>query len=77
MDRTRNNKKVTEIEITENHARLPALLSEPSYLEYASQYLGKRVPANAKKNKSSKRAFVRYILGTTISEDFENEPHLR
>ena len=78
MDRTCNNKKEKEIEITENCARLPALMSEPSCSESASQYLGKRVTANTKENnKSSMRAFASFIVGTTKSGDFETETHLR
>ena len=77
MDRTRNNKKVKEIEITENCAHLPALIPEPSYSESASLYLGKRVPANTKKNnKRSIRAFARFIVGPKVSGDFETEPQL-
>ena len=53
-------------------------MSEPSYSEFASQYLGKRVPSNTKKNnKSSMRAFARFIVGPTIHGDFETEPHIR
>ena len=53
-------------------------MSEPLHSESASQYVGRRAPVNTmKNNKSSIRAFERFIVGPTIYGEFETEPHLQ